>query len=156
MMTRYRGRGDLLHLLTVHLLAVDGSGGRSGRRRLTVHLLLGTVRILLLLAVDGSNGCGDVRRSRRLTVRGSGCAIHLGGGGGGFPATARAVDDVQNLWRAVRADLQAVCAWVDARVEDADNHAASVVIRVRTEKRGGANLLLGHLTGDSGGHFYRR
>ena len=84
-MTRYRGRGDLLHLLTVHLLAVDGSGGRSGRRRLTVHLLLGTVRILLLLllAVDGSNGCGDVRRSRRLTVRGSGCAIHLGGGGGG-------------------------------------------------------------------------
>ena len=83
MMTRYRGRGDLLHLLTVHLLAVDGSGGRSGRRRLTVHLLLGTVRILLLLllAVDGSNGCGDVRRSRRLTVRGSGCAIHLGGGG---------------------------------------------------------------------------
>ena len=53
-MTRYRGRGDLLHLLTVHLLAVDGS-----------------------------DGCGDVRRSRRLTVRGSGCAIHLGGGGGG-------------------------------------------------------------------------
>ena len=85
MMTRYRGRGDLLHLLTVHLLAVDGSGGRSGRRRLAVHLLLGTVRILLLLllAVDGSDGCGDVRRSRRLTVRGSGCAIHLGGGGGG-------------------------------------------------------------------------
>ena len=85
-MTRYRGRGDLLHLLTVHLLAVDGSGGRSGGApSLDRTLVVGyrTILLLLLLAVDGSNGCGDVRRSRRLTVRGSGCAVHLGGGGGG-------------------------------------------------------------------------
>mmetsp|Transcript_2592 Transcript_2592/g.10856 ORF Transcript_2592/g.10856 Transcript_2592/m.10856 type:complete len:402 (+) Transcript_2592:3029-4234(+) len=55
---------------------------------------------------------------------------------------SRAVDDVQDLRLSIRGDLQSRRPRVDARVEDADDHSAAIVVGVSPEKCFGAGLLL--------------
>eukprot|EP00966_Prymnesium_polylepis_P094118 2178535-Prymnesium_polylepis.2 len=137
--------GDRLSLLRVEPLAplgLDAPGEAAG------------VELKSALDAKRRPRGGQLQRAAREALDGA-VIRGLGGVGRVHVACAGAVDHIEHLGPAIRADLQAFGARVDARVQDGDDAATPVVLRVRAKEGCRADLLLGHLRGERGRHRRR-